>query len=204
MAGWPGADDAGSGFGCPQRFPGLPRELHEVPFWHPEKPEALREGQAYVAIDRARDAERTWLEVIKDDPLHPIALDVHHDACQVLLKIYAIEDRWEDAYPIIWKSYDRAEPIDHPVLLGMRLRPEFERVSHKESLAVLERYVAADPLDREALRAGSRRVGLGAACRSSKALSNLPEALAARCACLARQSRHAARARRARFLPRTS
>jgi len=133
------------------------RELHEVAFWSPEKAEArLREGQAYIKVDRARDAEQAWLATIENDPLHPIPLNIHHDACQELLKIYAIEDRWEDAYPIIWKSYDRSPVVDHPVLLSMRLRPELERVSHKESAAILKRYLAADPEDRQALRALAR------------------------------------------------
>ena len=136
---------------------GCARELHEVPFWCPQKAEALyREGQSYLALDRARDAERAWQEVIKDDPLHPVAPELYHDACQELLKIYAIEDRWEDAYPVIWKSYDHAEPIDHPVLLAMRMRPELERVSQKESIVVLTRYVNAAPDDWEALRALAR------------------------------------------------
>ena len=91
------------------------RELHEVAFWSPEKAEArLREGQAYIKVDRARDAEQAWLATIEDDPLHRIPLNIHHDACQELLKIYAIEDRWEDAYPIIWKSYDRSPPLTIP------------------------------------------------------------------------------------------
>jgi tetratricopeptide (TPR) repeat protein len=138
-------------------FLGCARELNEVPFWSPEKPEALlREGQAHLSIDRARDAELTFLEVIRDDPLHPISLALHHDASQELLKIYAIEDRWEDAYLIIWRSYEHAKPVDHPALLSMRLRPELERVSHKESSSVLRRYVAAQPDDWEAFRALAR------------------------------------------------
>jgi tetratricopeptide (TPR) repeat protein len=142
---------------------GCAQELHQVPFWSPEKAEALlREGQAYAKIDQVRNAELAWLEAIKDDPLHLIALGIHHDACQELLRIYAIEDRWEDAFPVIWKSYDRAPAIDHPVLLSMRLRPELERVSRAESVPILRRYVLADPEDREALRSLARaEVALG-------------------------------------------
>ena len=45
---------------------GCARELHEVPYWWPQKAEALlREGQSYLLIDRAQDAERAWLEAIK-------------------------------------------------------------------------------------------------------------------------------------------
>ena len=51
---------------------GCARQLHEVPYWCPQKPEALyREGQAYFQLDRARDAEDAWLELIKDDPSAP-------------------------------------------------------------------------------------------------------------------------------------
>jgi tetratricopeptide (TPR) repeat protein len=133
---------------------GCARQLHEVPFWWPAKAEALlREGQSYIKIDRARDAESAWLELIKDDPLHPVAADLFQDACQELLKIYAIEDRWEDAYPVMWTAYDHASPIDQPVLLAMRMRPELERVAPKESIEIIRRYVAAAPDDWEARRA---------------------------------------------------
>jgi tetratricopeptide (TPR) repeat protein len=133
---------------------GCARQLHAVPSWWPQKSEALlREGQSNLQIDRAKDAEAAWLEAIKVDPLHPVSSDVFHDATQELLKLYAFEDRWEDAYPIMWTAYDRAAPVDRPVLLAMRLRPELERVSQKETLGLLRRYVAADAADWEALRA---------------------------------------------------
>ncbi len=130
------------------------RQLHDVPFWSPMKAEALyREGQSYIKIDRAKDAEASWLELIKDDPLHPVPSDLFQDACQELLKIYAIENRWEDAYPVMWKAYDQASPVDQPALLAMRMRPELERVAPKESIVVIRRYVAAAANDWEALRA---------------------------------------------------
>jgi Flp pilus assembly protein TadD len=133
---------------------GCARQLHQVPYWWPDKFEALyREGQSYLIKDRARDAERTWLELIKDDPLHRAPADLFNDACRELLKLYAIEDRWEDAYPVMWIAYDRALPVDRPGLLAMRMRPEVERVAQKETISLLRRYVAADADDREALRA---------------------------------------------------
>ena len=138
-------------------FLGCARELHDVPFWSSEKPEALfREAQAYLSINRARDAEQALLEVLKDDPLHPISLALYHDAAQELLKIYAVEDRWEDAYAIMWRSYDHALPIDHPTILSMRMRAELDRVSYKEASSVLLQYVAAQPDDWEAFRALAR------------------------------------------------
>jgi Flp pilus assembly protein TadD len=136
---------------------GCARQLHDVPFWWPSKALALyREGQSYIMIDRAKDAEAAWLEVIKEDPLHPVSPDVFHDACRELLKLYAIEDRWEDAYPVMWTAYDQAAPVDRPVLLAMRMRPELERITPKESIGVLNRYVTAAPDDWEALRALAR------------------------------------------------
>jgi tetratricopeptide (TPR) repeat protein len=129
-------------------------QLHQVPYWWPQKWESLyREGQSYLMIDRARDAEQAWLAVIADDPLHPVSADVFHDACQELLKLYAVQNRWEDAYPVIWKAYDRAPPEEKANWLVMRMRAELERVAPKESIAQLRRWVAALPDDWDALRA---------------------------------------------------
>jgi tetratricopeptide (TPR) repeat protein len=147
---------------------GCARQLHQVPFWWPRKAEALlREGQSYLKIDRARDAEAVWLSAIRDDPLHPISPDLFHDICLELLKLYAVEDRWEDAYPVMWTAYDRASPAEYPVLLAMRIRPELERVAPAESIEILRRYVAAAADDWEALRALAR---------AEKALGNPDEA----------------------------
>ncbi len=103
---------------------GCARQLHEVPYWSAHKPDALlREGQAYLHLDRARDAERAWLELIKDDPLHPAPPELLTDAYNALLKLYAIEDRWEDAYPVIWSAYDRASGTQERLYwLTMRMR----------------------------------------------------------------------------------
>jgi len=130
------------------------RQLHEVPYWWPQKAEALyREGQSYLMIDRAKDAEQAWLEVLKADPLHPVSPDIFHDTCQELLKLYALQDRWEDAYPIIWTAYDRAPEPEKLNWLIMRMRAELERVGPKECITHLRRYVADAPADWESLRA---------------------------------------------------
>ncbi len=132
---------------------GCARELHQVPHWWPNKPDALfREAQAYLMIDRAREAEAALLAVIEADPLHPPGSELAHDASQELLKLYAMEDRWEDAYGVLWTAYDRSAPADRPVLLSMRIRCELQRVAPTESIKLLRRYVAADPQDWEARR----------------------------------------------------
>jgi tetratricopeptide (TPR) repeat protein len=136
---------------------GCARQLHQVAFWWPTKADALyREGQAYLMIDRAKDAETAWLAVTNRDPLHPATSEIFHDASLELLKLYSNEDRWEDAYVIIWRAYQEASPADHPILLSMRLRSELERVAPAESIVLLKRYVAADSTDWEALRALAR------------------------------------------------
>jgi tetratricopeptide (TPR) repeat protein len=137
---------------------GCARQLHDVPYWWPQKAEALyREGQSYFQIDRAQDAERAWRLLINDDPLHALSEGLYQDACMALLKLYAIEDRWEDGYPVIWNAYDRASGSDERLKwLTMRMNAELERVAPKESITQLTRYVAADAGDWEALRALAR------------------------------------------------
>ena len=104
-------------------------------------------------IDRAKDAERCWMSVVKDDPLHPSPPDIMRAASQQLLSLYATENRWDDAAAIIWETYERASPADHLSLLGMRVKSELERLAPEATVSQLERYVAADPTDWAALRA---------------------------------------------------
>ena len=132
---------------------GCARELAKVPYWSPKRAEAaLRSAQAFLMADRAREAEAALLSIMDADPLHPPDPGLYHDAGQELLKLYVTEDRWEDAYPIIWMAFDHAAPVDRPAMLSMRIRSALERVSPVENARVLRRYVAADPSDHEALR----------------------------------------------------
>ena len=136
---------------------GCAKTLHEIPFWSPRKSECdYREGSVFLMLDRARDAEAAWRQVIKDDPLHPAPPDLFHDAVFEILKIHATEDRWEDAHEVIWRAYDEATPEDRGILLIWRMRSELERVAQAESIVRLRRYVAADSQDWEALRALAR------------------------------------------------
>ncbi len=138
-------------------YSGCARQLREIAPWWPTKVEALyREGQAYLMVNRARDAEAAWLKAIEDDPLHPGPPDVVHDASLELLKLYSTEERWEELHDVLWNAYERADPRDHLALLSMRILSELERIAPAASIAQLERYVAADPTDWEALRALAR------------------------------------------------
>jgi tetratricopeptide (TPR) repeat protein len=136
---------------------GCAKELHAVPYWWPTKAEALyREGQAYLMINRARDAEICWLAVIEDDPLHPKAAGPVHDASLELLKLYSTEERWEEVHEVLWRAYENAGTDDRLTLLSMRVRSELERLAPEVSIKQLEQYVAADRSDSEALRALAR------------------------------------------------
>jgi tetratricopeptide (TPR) repeat protein len=136
---------------------GCASELHQVPFWWPTKSEALyREGSVYMMLGRAKDAEAVWQEVIKDDPLHPVPPDIMHDTCYGLVKLYATEDRWEDALPVIWRAYDDGAVVDQPQWLVWRMRSELEHIAPVEAVPVLRRYVAAVPNDWEAIRCLAR------------------------------------------------
>jgi len=154
-------------------------ELHQVPNWWPQKAEALyREGQAYLLLNRARDAEAALLAVIGADLLHPADSAVFHDASQELLSLYATENRWDDAHVILWKVYDRATPAYRPTVLARRIQSELERIAPTESVRLLSRYVAADPADWEARRAlANAELALG---RRSEALRDMRDCLDAR------------------------
>jgi tetratricopeptide (TPR) repeat protein len=158
---------------------GCTRELQRVPAWWPQKAEArYREGQAYLLMNRARDAEAALLAVIDADPLHPADPAVFHDASQELISLYATEDRWDDAHVILWKVYDRATPADRPTVLAMRIQSELERIAPAESVKRLRPYVAADPADWEARRAlANAELALG---QRSEALRDLRDCLDAR------------------------
>ena len=133
------------------------RELQKVPFWSPRKAEALfLEGTIHLMLNRAKDAEAAFLEIIKDDPLHPQPPDIYHDAFFEIMKLYATQDRWDDAFANLWRAYELATPRDRYTLLLWRMRAELERVAPAESLPRLQSYVAADPTDIESLRALAR------------------------------------------------
>src|SRR5262249_46738352 len=98
---------------------GCANELSKVPDWWPNKAEThLRAGQAYLMVDRAKDAEREFLAVVNSDALHPAPLNVLHDAANALLEIYATEDRWDEAHPVFWRIYDDSPPDNRlPILV---------------------------------------------------------------------------------------
>lgn len=133
------------------------RTLETVPRWWPKRYESLyRAGQAYLQSDRAADAERAWLACLDDDPLHPTPFEYVNDAALGLVKLYITQDRVRDAIDILFRTHDRAEPIDRTVLLSMRMRLEIERLAPEASAKDLRRYIAADPNDWQSLRALAR------------------------------------------------
>ncbi len=131
--------------------------LIKVPEWSSQYSEAMfRAGQSFFQVDHAREAETAWLKLVHHDPLHPTPPEYFLDASQELLKLYAIEDDWEDAFPVIWSAYDRTTGGEQTGWLMSRLRPELERVAHVEAIPHLMRYLEADPSDANARRALGR------------------------------------------------
>jgi tetratricopeptide (TPR) repeat protein len=130
------------------------RELHQVPFWWPDKARWLvMEAGAFKKVDRMSDAEAAWKAVVEDDPLHPVEPKLLTVATRDLLELYAFEGRFDDATRLIWGTYDRIDDTDERArLLSMRLRTELERIMPAVAAARLEKFLAADPQDWEARR----------------------------------------------------
>jgi hypothetical protein len=77
---------------------GCALQLHRVPDWWPSKRQALYlEGESYLKVNRARDAEAAWRACVQDDPLHPVPPKHHWAAAEGLIKLYAAQERWEEA-----------------------------------------------------------------------------------------------------------
>ncbi|WP_197447204.1 tetratricopeptide repeat protein [Tautonia plasticadhaerens] len=131
-------------------LPGAAGQLHRVPDWWPTKREALfLEGESYLRVDRARDAEAAWRACIAADPLHPTPMAYHRAAAERLVELYATQGRWDEANAVLWGLYEAVGPADRPNVLIMRLRVEVERISAETRVARLRRFVAADPDDWE-------------------------------------------------------
>ena len=140
-------------------------QLRLVPFWWPSKPEAVfREGQAWMSIDRARDAEAAFRLYLLDDPRHPASRQYRGVAEAELINLYALEERWDEARELVWRQYDRAlaEGRDVHDLLFMSLRTRLSKSTPEASFPVLLRYIAADPTDwkaRQALAKAAQTLG---------------------------------------------
>jgi tetratricopeptide (TPR) repeat protein len=132
-------------------------ELGRVPDWWPAKREALfAEGQAYWTAQRARAAERAWKACVKDDPLHPTKSDYFVGAAEGLLEIYAPEGRMDEARAMLWELYGQVPPHQQPMVMNKWLQTVLLRLDPKEAVAMLRRFVAADPADCDARRALAR------------------------------------------------
>jgi tetratricopeptide (TPR) repeat protein len=131
------------------------RELHQVPFWWPDKGKwLLMEAAAFRQADRLRDAEAAWQAIVRDDPLHPMDQAYITAAVRELQELFAIEGRRGDAARLIWSIYDRTDdPHQREALLIQRLRTEIKQMDPATAAGTLERCLAADPEDWEARRA---------------------------------------------------
>jgi tetratricopeptide (TPR) repeat protein len=132
---------------------GCAEQLHRVPYWWPRKREALYlEGESFLGVDRARDAEAAWRACVQDDPLHPAPPAHRRAAAEALIKLYAAQERWEEANEVALRLLESAPPADRPGILILRLRTEVERIAPGTRVDRLRRYVAADPGDWQSRR----------------------------------------------------
>lgn len=130
------------------------QELHRVPIWWPTKREdQCIEGQSYMLANLPREAEAAFKACVKVDRLHPTPSRTLYVAHQELIKLYAIEDRLDDARAIIWDAYDQADQNEHSGILAMRMRLELERISPEGRAVELRKWIKADPDDVGARRA---------------------------------------------------
>ena len=101
---------------------GCASELHRVPSWWPSKREVLYlEGESFLSAFRARDAEAAWRACIEDDPLHPVQPAHRRAAVENLIKLFAAQERWEEANEIAWSLYESAGPSEKPAALVLRI-----------------------------------------------------------------------------------
>jgi len=128
---------------------GCAEQLIAVPVWWPERIEAVyRAGEALYQLGRAREAEAVWLEVLKDDPLHPSPLDYFSDAGLKIITLRILQERIDEAKELLALALSRADnPADRTTLLGMRMRLEFQRIDPNEKITTLTPFVEADPND---------------------------------------------------------
>jgi tetratricopeptide (TPR) repeat protein len=133
-------------------------QLHEVPADSPEKLDALYfEGQAWILTHHARRAEAAWLAYLNHKP-EPDGTRTYEGRVETdLINLYSVEDRWDEAQTIIWRSYDRiSDPQGKRALTRMAIRSHRERFLPKVALQTLRHYVAADPGDLQAQLAVAR------------------------------------------------
>jgi tetratricopeptide (TPR) repeat protein len=158
---------------------GSAEQLHNVPFWWPEKPLAqYREGVAAMAAGRAKAAEAAWKACVANDPLHPTPPQVFTDSVKGLVGLYKLEERKEEARALLWWAYEQTAPDGHPQILIMLVWMELRRSELTASIDTLRRFVAATPDDWEARRAlASAEMELG---REAEAKREIQACLKAR------------------------
>jgi tetratricopeptide (TPR) repeat protein len=133
------------------------RQLHRVPDWWPDKAEArYREGQFFMAVGHARDAEAAWLACIADDPLHPTPPDPFTGSVHELVQLYVLEGRKPEVRKLLWQAIERTAPAHHTSILILRTWVELYKDQPELSADKLRKYVATTPDDFDAMLALAR------------------------------------------------
>jgi Flp pilus assembly protein TadD len=142
---------------------GCAAELGKVPTWWPRKREALYlQGQVLNQLDRAQAFEAAWLACVEGPVTQALTDEMLISAGEGLLGLYVLEERPAEAAKVTWSIFRQWPEELRPRALIMRLRTATERIDPKEAVAMLRRYVTADPADwhaRRALARASQAVG---------------------------------------------
>lgn len=129
-------------------YEGMIDAARRIPDWSIRKPAAmLFAGQALRKLNRGREAERVFRQVIARDPQGQAALQARLE----LLALYAMEERRDAFFDLVWQTMEQLPEEERLLVLTMRLRIEFEQVKPETNAAILEGMVAADPEDADAI-----------------------------------------------------
>ncbi len=133
---------------------GCAEQLHEIPFWWPEKAEALYlEKEAYYNGQHAPGAESAWRNLIAFDPLHPPPATYFSNACMNLAKLYLLQNRSEEAVEVLWQLYEEVEPRHHESILSVRFESILNQVRPDHAVEYLRQFVETVPDDWNSRRA---------------------------------------------------
>ena len=127
---------------------GCAHELNQIPAWWPGKRgSSFIEGQTFLELNLAQNAEHAFLLCVKNDPLHQSDPARVSSAAKGLLTLYLLEDRVSEAQDVLWEAFDQASPEERGAILNMQMRAATEQIEPSEAVETLRGYVKGDPTD---------------------------------------------------------
>ncbi|HEV3168423.1 MAG TPA: tetratricopeptide repeat protein [Isosphaeraceae bacterium] len=132
-------------------------QLHQVPYWWPTKADALfMEGRFEMASGRAKAAEAAWKASLAVDPFHPTPAEALTGSVTELVKLYSIEERWQEARGLLWWAYRQTNPSERGQILILLVWIELLKPDPEQNGTKLRRFVQAMADDWDARRALAR------------------------------------------------